>query len=181
MAYSRHGDFTGQSAQMRRAISTPTPSLGKNLSGGSSLHFPRDIHELSIADNCYRSVALNQRESATFYLQICCEYWRLPAGDRPGRAPKPESRIAQTADKSPLGTEFSQVARKNSPDWSAISTALGLDQPRPEQLGPRNLGPSSFGPSSSESTPLWVRDGSASASLPMPAERRRRNVVRHGS
>jgi hypothetical protein len=34
MAYSRQGDFTGQSAQIRRATSTPTPSLGKKRSGG---------------------------------------------------------------------------------------------------------------------------------------------------
>lgn len=49
MAYSRHGSFTGQSAQIRRVTSTPTPSLGKKVSGGMSRHFPRPIHEVSTA------------------------------------------------------------------------------------------------------------------------------------
>src|SRR5437588_3325329 len=39
-AYSRHGSLTGQSAQRRRATSTPTPSLGKNTSGGLVRQFP---------------------------------------------------------------------------------------------------------------------------------------------
>src|SRR3954467_4825180 len=47
-AYSRHGSFTGHSAHMRLATSTPTPSLGKNVSGGISLHFPCCIHSVSI-------------------------------------------------------------------------------------------------------------------------------------
>ena len=33
-AYSRHGAVTGQVAQILRALSTPTPSLGKNVAGG---------------------------------------------------------------------------------------------------------------------------------------------------
>ena len=33
-AYSRHGSLTGQPAQILRALSTPTPSLGKNVAGG---------------------------------------------------------------------------------------------------------------------------------------------------
>src|SRR5436853_1905063 len=43
-AYSRQAALTGQSAQMRRAISTPTPSLGKNTEGGSVRHRPLAIH-----------------------------------------------------------------------------------------------------------------------------------------
>ena len=39
-ANSRHGSLTGQSAQIRRATSTPTPSLGKNSAGGLSLQVP---------------------------------------------------------------------------------------------------------------------------------------------
>ena len=35
-------------AQIRFAISTPTPSLGKNSSGGLSAQLPRAIHWLSI-------------------------------------------------------------------------------------------------------------------------------------
>jgi hypothetical protein len=46
-AYSKQGDFTGHSAQYRRATSTPTPSLGKNTSGGSSRHRPCTIQEVS--------------------------------------------------------------------------------------------------------------------------------------
>src|SRR5579875_3334930 len=48
IAYSRQGALTGQSAQIRRASSTPTPSLGKKVSGGKSRHLPSAIHELSI-------------------------------------------------------------------------------------------------------------------------------------
>src|SRR5437016_10312756 len=48
-AYSRHGALTGQSAQMRRAISTPTPSLGKKTEGGMSWHLPAVIHSVSIS------------------------------------------------------------------------------------------------------------------------------------
>ena len=33
-AYSRHGSDTGQPLQILRALSTPTPSLGKNVAGG---------------------------------------------------------------------------------------------------------------------------------------------------
>src|SRR4051812_28385188 len=43
-AYSRQCAFTGHSAQMRRAISTPTPSLGKKVEGGLSRHTPFAIH-----------------------------------------------------------------------------------------------------------------------------------------
>src|SRR2546427_482442 len=39
-AYSRHGSRTGQEAQMRRAASTPTPSLGKKMAGGSFRQLP---------------------------------------------------------------------------------------------------------------------------------------------
>jgi TatA/E family protein of Tat protein translocase len=46
-AYSRQGALTGQSAQMRRAISTPTPSLGKKVSGGNSRHLPSAIQFVS--------------------------------------------------------------------------------------------------------------------------------------
>ena len=42
-AYSRQGACTGQVAQMRRATSTPTPSLGKNVDGGWSRQFPWPI------------------------------------------------------------------------------------------------------------------------------------------
>src|SRR5438046_2018321 len=42
-AYSRQGACTGQVAQMRRANSTPTPSLGKNVDGGWSRQFPWPI------------------------------------------------------------------------------------------------------------------------------------------
>src|SRR5579875_185996 len=48
-AYSRHGPFTGHSAQYRRATSTPTPSLGKKISGGRSRQRPRTIQEVSIS------------------------------------------------------------------------------------------------------------------------------------
>src|SRR3954469_1199936 len=48
-AYSRQGVFTGQSAQIRRATSTPTPSFGKNVAGGMSRHFPCCIHSVAIA------------------------------------------------------------------------------------------------------------------------------------
>src|ERR1700735_3747088 len=54
IAYSRQGALTGQSAQMRRAASTPTPALGKNVSGGSSLHLPRAIHTVSITPPAFR-------------------------------------------------------------------------------------------------------------------------------
>src|ERR687891_353512 len=47
-ACSRHCSFTGQVAQIRRAISTPTPSLGKNVLGGSWAQLPRAIHSVSM-------------------------------------------------------------------------------------------------------------------------------------
>src|SRR5579863_6686117 len=34
---------------MRRAASTPTPSLGKNVSGGNDRHLPRAIHSRSMS------------------------------------------------------------------------------------------------------------------------------------
>lgn len=46
-AYSRHGPLTTQSLQMRRATSTPTPSLGKKIDGSSIRHLPSDIHSVS--------------------------------------------------------------------------------------------------------------------------------------
>lgn len=52
IAYSKQGCFTGQSTQIRRATSTPTPSLGKNVSGGTSQHLPRAIHEVSTGTFC---------------------------------------------------------------------------------------------------------------------------------
>src|SRR5688572_16275989 len=48
IAYSRQGAFTGHSAQICLANSTPTPSLGKNVDGGVSRHLPRAIHSESI-------------------------------------------------------------------------------------------------------------------------------------
>ena len=42
-AYSRHSVFTGHSAQMRRARSTPTPSEGKNSAGLSDRQRPCSI------------------------------------------------------------------------------------------------------------------------------------------
>src|SRR5439155_80962 len=43
-AYSRQGPLTGHSAQILRASSTPTPSLGKNTDGASVRHRPLAIH-----------------------------------------------------------------------------------------------------------------------------------------
>src|SRR5213082_1828286 len=58
-AYSRHGALTGQSAQIRRATSTPTPSFGKNVDGGISRHFPCAIHTVSITPpSSYRERAV---------------------------------------------------------------------------------------------------------------------------
>ena len=47
-AYSRQGSETGHSAQIRWATSTPIPSLGKKMSGATSLHFPRAIQSVFI-------------------------------------------------------------------------------------------------------------------------------------
>jgi hypothetical protein len=44
-AYSRHCAVTLQVAQILRARSTPTPSLGKNVLGGYARHAPWAIHD----------------------------------------------------------------------------------------------------------------------------------------
>src|SRR5262245_42573558 len=43
-ACSRQSLFTGQLAQILRALSTPTPSLGKNVDGAYIRHSPSAIH-----------------------------------------------------------------------------------------------------------------------------------------
>src|SRR5215472_13178692 len=48
-AYSRQGSFTGQSWQILRATSTPTPSLGKKVDGGMSVHLPPAIQSVSMS------------------------------------------------------------------------------------------------------------------------------------
>src|SRR5262249_11113451 len=48
-AYSRHGALTGQVVQIRRARSTPTPSLGKNTAGGWLRQLPSAIHPVSVS------------------------------------------------------------------------------------------------------------------------------------
>src|SRR5690606_24944094 len=50
-AYSRHGSFTGQVAQILRARSTPTPSLGKKAEGGWSRQLPWAIHTVALSSN----------------------------------------------------------------------------------------------------------------------------------
>src|SRR3954451_821005 len=53
-AYSRQGVRSEQVSQMRFATSTPTPSLGKKVAGGSRRQLPRAIHSLSM----YASVVM---------------------------------------------------------------------------------------------------------------------------
>jgi hypothetical protein len=47
-AYSRHCCWAGHVAQIFCARITPTPSLGKKMSGLTSRHFPLSIHAASI-------------------------------------------------------------------------------------------------------------------------------------
>src|SRR4029077_9894103 len=46
-AYSRHAVATGQPAQILRALSTPTPSLGKNVAGGYRRQLPSALHAVA--------------------------------------------------------------------------------------------------------------------------------------
>src|ERR687891_2549021 len=61
-ACSRHCSFTGQVAQIRRAISTPTPSLGKNVLGGSWAQLPRAIHSVSMCPPVPACLLIRNRE-----------------------------------------------------------------------------------------------------------------------
>src|SRR6476660_1249313 len=62
-AYSRHISVLGQVLQIRRARSTPTPSLGKKVAGGWFRQFPSAIHAVSVS-SCIVSPRLSALHEA---------------------------------------------------------------------------------------------------------------------
>src|SRR3954464_668851 len=69
-AYSRHGAVTGQVWQIRRAWSTPTPSLGKNTEGGWLRQLPRSIQALSVVASSISSPSSVRRRSVLRLLLV---------------------------------------------------------------------------------------------------------------
>src|SRR5918993_682519 len=65
-ACSRHGSLTGQVAQIRRATSTPTPSLGKNVLGDSRAQLPLAIHSVSMCPPVPRGACSTHGEAVWF-------------------------------------------------------------------------------------------------------------------
>src|SRR3954454_7828782 len=69
-AYSRHGAVTGHVWQIRRAWSTPTPSLGKNTEGGWLRQLPRFIQALSVVASSISSPSSVRRRSVLRLLLV---------------------------------------------------------------------------------------------------------------
>src|SRR4051812_2333986 len=100
-AYSRQGALTGQSAQIRRATSTPTPSFGKNVEGGISRHFPCAIHTVSITPpSSYRERA------------------QVAEGSQEPASPKRRPRMSGEVPPQETSMDDSQDARtEENPRW----------------------------------------------------------------
>jgi hypothetical protein len=96
-ANSRHASLTGHSAQTRLAISTPTPSRGKNVSGDSSRQLPCAIQVSSCTSAPFGSAPLRgSTVRFTSKLHLHCE----------GSIPRRSRREA---------THFSHLVTNNEP------------------------------------------------------------------
>ena len=111
-AYSRQGSFTGQLAQIRRAIATPTPSLGKKMLAGWSRHLPCIIQLVST------STTSVDRPSQTRLGHQAAN------GRRPGRGPCARRRLPPL-----LRTSVSEGIDNRDPSNAQLPANSG--HPRP--------------------------------------------------
>src|SRR5580658_7812014 len=127
-AYSKHASATGQSAQMRWASWTPSPSLGKNMAGETSRHRPSLIHSASMGrslrrDRAYPCVLRRKRFGLGF--------------DRCPR--RGTSRAAVTAP--PEDERFQQAGRPPPPAPPGWILSAGPAQPPVAPVGAPGLPP----------------------------------------